>query len=85
MLLVQYYVFVKFFNVPGLTEEQKSINEKYLLPDVSIYKICINNERCIHLFSALIGHLKYYSHTHPPRYVDNKKCNKFFFFEKHEN
>lgn len=37
MLLIQYYVFVKFFNVPGLTDEQKSINEKYLLPDVSLF------------------------------------------------
>lgn len=43
MLLIQYYVFVKFFNVPGLTDEQKSINEKYLLPDVSIKGIIKKN------------------------------------------
>lgn len=43
MLLIQYYVFVKFFNVPGLTDEQKSINEKYLLPDVSIIGIIKKN------------------------------------------
>lgn len=35
MLLVQYYAFVKYFEMPEVTKEQKSINEKYLLPDVS--------------------------------------------------
>ncbi len=35
MLLVQYYAFVKYFEMPEATKEQKSINEKYLLPDVS--------------------------------------------------
>lgn len=36
MLLIQYYVFVKYFDIPEETDEQKSINEKYMLPDVSI-------------------------------------------------
>lgn len=38
MILVQYYAFVKYFNVPdGETAEQRtrSLNEKYQLPDVS--------------------------------------------------
>lgn len=39
MLLVQYYAFVKYFEMPEATKEQKSINEKYLLPDVRIYII----------------------------------------------
>ena len=36
MLLIQYYAFVKYFDVPEEPPEQKSINEKYQLPDVSI-------------------------------------------------
>lgn len=36
MLLVQYYAFVRYFNLPEETDEQKSMNEKYALPDVSL-------------------------------------------------
>lgn len=36
MLLVQYYAIVKYFDVPEASEEQRSINEQYMLPDVSI-------------------------------------------------
>lgn len=38
MILVQYYAFVKYFNVPDQDADKrpKSLNEKYQLPDVSI-------------------------------------------------
>lgn len=38
MILIQYYAFVKYFNVPDqdLSNRSKSLNEKYQLPDVSI-------------------------------------------------
>lgn len=39
MLLVQYYAIVKYFDVPEVTEEQRSINEQYMLPDVSIIHV----------------------------------------------
>lgn len=37
MILIQYYAFVKYFNVPEQDSENrsKSLNEKYQLPDVS--------------------------------------------------
>lgn len=38
MILVQYYAFVKYFNVPDQDDTErrnKSLNEKYQLPDVS--------------------------------------------------
>jgi hypothetical protein len=40
MLLVQYYAFVRYFNIPSMDESnddehQKRENEKYVLPDVS--------------------------------------------------
>lgn len=38
MLLVQYYAFVKYFEMPEATKEQKSINEKYILPDVRVWE-----------------------------------------------
>lgn len=36
MLLIQYYAFVRYLNVPEQSEEQKLYNEKYFLPDVSL-------------------------------------------------
>lgn len=48
MLLVQYYAFVKYFQyyeMPEATEEQKSINEKYLLPDVRAIKYYVQSSK----------------------------------------
>lgn len=40
MILVQYYVFIKYFNQPdtdpNATNRNNSINERYQLPDVSV-------------------------------------------------
>lgn len=36
MLIAQYYVYVRFCNLPEETEEQKDINDKYSLPDVRL-------------------------------------------------
>lgn len=59
MLLIQYYAFVKYFDVPEETPEQKSINEKYLLPDVSIYLffVYIYILAYIYLCSVFFGYL----------------------------
>lgn len=39
MILVQYYAFVKYFNVADqdLDKRSRSLNEKYQLPDVSVH------------------------------------------------
>lgn len=36
MLLVQYYAFVKYFDVPDEVDNKKSFSEKFVMPDVSI-------------------------------------------------
>lgn len=44
MILVQYYVFIKYFNQPdddpNAAQRNRSLNEKYQLPDVSKEKKC---------------------------------------------
>jgi hypothetical protein len=50
MLLIQYYAFVRYFNVPsvddGDDEQQKKENEKYVLPDVRLHIIQIYVHEC---------------------------------------
>lgn len=50
MLLVQYYAIVKYFDVPEATEEQRSINEQYMLPDVSIV-----SSQCVRFAVEILG------------------------------
>lgn len=44
MILVQYYIYVKFFNQPtseaDATQRNRSLNERYQLPDVSDVSFC---------------------------------------------
>lgn len=54
MILVQYYIFIKYFNQPGndpsASQQNRSLNERYQLPDVSF--------TLIDLYMAPIGALR---------------------------